>query len=150
MTAKPCAKRLTTLILFSNDMPFVTPLEGIPALRKQRKLGRPNMLGWHTLGFSELGDTNIFSAVYQMRRRRLNFWTRLLQLTGNNENFMQKMSWPSNPQTEIQQANRAKFATALLAWQALTLEEKRGYNESAAKENRRGYDVFMSQWLKSH
>ena len=50
---------------------------------------------------------------------------------------------PTNPRTELQQANRAKFAEAVLAWQALTQEQKEVYNKIAKYKQFSGYNLFI-------
>jgi hypothetical protein len=57
---------------------------------------------------------------------------------------------PTNPQTEAQQANRAKFAQALAAWQALSIEQRAAWQKIASRAGRRAYDIFMSDWLEKN
>jgi hypothetical protein len=61
-----------------------------------------------------------------------------------------KMYAPTNPQTVLQQTNRQKFADAVIAWQALTNEEKNVYNQLKYPDQMSGYNKFISQYLKSH
>lgn len=56
---------------------------------------------------------------------------------------------PTNPQTEAQQANRQKIADAVLAWQALTNEQKNHYNIKAKGRPFSGYNLFIKEQLKS-
>lgn len=55
-----------------------------------------------------------------------------------------------NPRTEPQQTWRAVFADAVVAWQNLTEEEKKLYNELAKTKKTSGCSVFLSKYLKSH
>jgi len=57
---------------------------------------------------------------------------------------------PTNPQTELQQANRSKFADAVLAWQNLTSQQKLSYNERASGKPLSGYNLFLKEYLLSH
>ncbi len=58
--------------------------------------------------------------------------------------------YPKNPQTELQQANRNKITSAVLAWQGLTSEEKVVYNKLAKGKNRSGYNLFCKEYMLSH
>ena len=62
----------------------------------------------------------------------------------------QKFYIPSNPKTEIQQANRSKFADAVAGWQGLTTEQKAEYNKRVAHKNFSGYNLYISEYLSSH
>ena len=57
---------------------------------------------------------------------------------------------PTNKQTEPQQTNRAKMAAAVLAWQNLTDEQKRVYNERVERLNMSGYNLFIRDYLSSN
>jgi len=50
---------------------------------------------------------------------------------------------PANPQTEDQQANRARFETAVAAWKALTPKEKREWSVKALGTGIPGYNLFL-------
>lgn len=61
-----------------------------------------------------------------------------------------KFYTPTNPQTPAQQANRAKFAAAVAAWQALTSEEKSVYTERAKKRQMFGWGLFIREYYQSN
>lgn len=61
-----------------------------------------------------------------------------------------KLYRPTNPRTETQQANRAKVASAVLAWKNLTDNEKIIYNERASGRHFSGYNLFIKEYLLSH
>ncbi len=54
---------------------------------------------------------------------------------------------PTNPRTVDQQANRTKFAEAMTAWQALTPEQKKSYNERARKRQMFGHNLFIKEYM---
>ena len=56
---------------------------------------------------------------------------------------------PTNPQTSKQQANRAKIARAVSAWHSLSASDRETWRELAKKNNRRGYNYFISEYLKN-
>ncbi len=59
-----------------------------------------------------------------------------------------RFSWSSNPRTVLQQANRMKMRDAVLAWQALTSDQKAKWKERALNRNMNGYNLFYSAFLK--
>ena len=58
-----------------------------------------------------------------------------------------KFYTPTNPRTVLQQANRNKFANAMSAWQALTTEQKKVWNDKAQKLPMRGYNLFIKNFM---
>lgn len=130
-------------------MPFVEVGQYIPADTLRKRMGKPNMFGWIMFGWSEFGDNNYASGVYQQRRNR--HWDGGTHFISDKHprNFIMKPAWPVQPPSEARDAQQVKFKTALLAWQALTISEKKVYNTIASRISRRGYDYFMSKTLKS-
>lgn len=57
---------------------------------------------------------------------------------------------PTNPRTELQQANRAKFANAVSAWQVLDESTKAKYHRRATSLHMSGYNLFISEYLNTH
>lgn len=57
---------------------------------------------------------------------------------------------PTNPQTELQQANRQKFADAMASWGELTNEEKKVYNKRAKKRNMFGWGLFIREYYQAN
>lgn len=55
---------------------------------------------------------------------------------------------PTNPRSEAQQANRARFTAANAAWSELTPEEKVYYNKRGKKSGKQGRSVFISWYMK--
>jgi len=55
---------------------------------------------------------------------------------------------PTNPQTENQQANRGKFATAVAAWQALTENDKNAWRKKALGSTIPGYQFFLRKEME--
>lgn len=55
---------------------------------------------------------------------------------------------PTNPQTENQQANRGKFATAVAAWQALTENQKNTWRKKALGSTIPGYQFFLRKEME--
>ena len=61
-----------------------------------------------------------------------------------------KFYGPTNPRTPAQEANRAKFAAAMVAWQALTPEEKGVYNKRAKKRSMFGWGLFIREYYQAN
>jgi len=117
-------------------MPFVD-LKNLPAsFIIQNKLGKESQQAEHP----EYG-------IYQQRYKRLDFWRKGYTPKGKRKNFKMKFYRPTNPRTPEQQANRAKFAQAVQAWQNLPLDQKRVYNEKASKKPMSGYNLFIKKFF---
>ncbi len=130
-------------------MPFINVCEKIPAETIRGRMGKPNYFGWIIFGWSEFGDSNNCAGVYQQRRNRKWDGVGGFIIGKVQKNFFQKPAWPVQPPSELRDAQQLKFKNALLAWQALTIEEKTVYNHIASKKSKRGYDYFMHEKLKS-
>lgn len=61
-----------------------------------------------------------------------------------------KFYTPTNPQTELQQANRAKFAAAMAAWQGLSSGDKAVYNKRAKKRQMFGWGLFIREYYQAN
>lgn len=130
-------------------MPFIDCFDKIPAFTIKRRLGYPRQCGWSMCGWSKCGDLNEFSGVYQTRRNRK--WNGIggFIIAKKQRNFFQKPAWPTNTITPRRTEVRTNFASAVFAWQSLTDEQKKAYNAIGMKKSKRGYEVFLSQFLKS-
>ena len=54
---------------------------------------------------------------------------------------------PKNPDTAAQKKRRGTFSDAVSAWQSLTMEEKKQWRKRASVAGRRGYNIFISEYL---
>ena len=130
-------------------MPFVEFPQRSSDIIIRKRLGLPNKCGWAVPGWSQCGDDNDFTGVYQQRRRRIGCWHAWRIGNPKPLNFVMKPAWPSQPASALRDAQQEKLKTALPMWQALTSAEKDVYNVIATKRSKRGYDLFMRQTLKS-
>jgi hypothetical protein len=112
----------------------------------RKKIGKPSLANYGTTIFGEgfyggeAGDGDKdFYGVYQMRKCKEG---RVI--------VRMKFYKKNNPQTEAQQANRQKFADAELAWQNLTTEQKKVYNDRAVGKPLHGFNIFISEYMLSH
>ena len=114
------------------------------------KIGRSTGLGMLSVGKNFLGFNNPAGGIYQRRHSNPKAHN-YRGLPGIKPKvIMMRTYQPTNPRTELQQANRAKYAAGVLAWQALTVEEKTAYNKPAAKLGFSGYNLFMRKYLLGH
>lgn len=59
----------------------------------------------------------------------------------------EKFYVPTNPRTPAQQAWRDKYADSIVAWRALTSEQKEVYNVRARGKKMSGYNLFQKEFL---
>ena len=130
-------------------MPFLNEQEKVIGFVVKGKIGRPMLCGWAMCGWSECGEDIEWNGTYQMRRTRKGNGLHEPVVFGKSLICKMMPTWPIQPPSEARDAQQAKFRVALQAWQALTPEEKSGYNEIACRLSKRGYDYFMSKYLKS-
>jgi hypothetical protein len=100
------------------------------------------LLGFYISGnIGKVGDPDPLgiNGIYQMR----------MTTTGKRPIKM-KFYTPTNPQTEPQEANRSKFATAMSEWMSLSSGDKAVYNARAKKRNMFGHGLFIREYYQSH
>lgn len=91
------------------------------------------------LGKPEDDDIHDVNGIYQMR------------MTKRGKRPVRMVFYtPTNPQTEIQEANRSKFATAMSNWQALSSGDKAVYNERAKKRKMFGHGLFIREYYQAN
>ena len=91
------------------------------------------------LGIDSFGDIIIFSGLYN-----------IYHANGKTKFYRDSFYIPDNPRTLTQQTNRAKMTAAVLAWKALTDDEKLFYNKRAFGKRMSGYNLFLKKYLLSH
>lgn len=89
-------------------------------------------------GDVDFGEYLLLSGVYSNRK-----------FAGVNGTIRMKYYQPLNPQTIPQQANRSKFANAILSWRNLTSSEKLVYNRRAVGKHKSGYNIKISEFMSS-
>lgn len=62
----------------------------------------------------------------------------------------QRYYMPKDPKSTAQVTRRTVFASAVLAWQALTDEQKQVYRKRAYCKPKSGYNIFLGEYLKAH
>jgi hypothetical protein len=103
------------------------------------RIGTSAGFGRAVLGAAQLGDCATMGGIYQRRHSKKGPVLALLRDYA-----------PTDPKTEGQLTCRENMRQGTLAWQGLTETQKRGYNLIAGKKSRRGLNLFLEQYLKSH
>lgn len=112
----------------SFELGIITAQEFLLGFGVRKKLGRP-----------EWADPLDVFGIWQMRMTKR-----------GKRPIRMKFYTPTNPQTELQEANRAKFAAAMSAWGSLTPTEKGAYNERAKKRGLYGVNLFIREYFTSN
>lgn len=103
------------------------------------KIGKPDSVGDFMCGYSDLGYQNKFSGVYQSRPRK-----------GGRIFVKMRYSLPPDTYSAIKQANRTKFASAIIAWNALDFLDQVSWNKKKYPYHMSGYNRFISNYMKTH
>ena len=117
--------------------------------REEPILG-PAQYGWADFGKERFGNASSRWGIYQVRRQRGSFLSAGEKETGKQVVIKKGWYHPANPQTESQQANRSKYADAIVAWQGLTSSQKDVYNQRAKYKPYSGYNLYLKEYLLSH
>jgi len=105
----------------------------------QEKTFGYNGYGVGTYGKLIYGSNNERWGVYRKRGKGKTAYI-------SRERFM----WPKNPRTETQQNWRQVFKDMVIAWKALTPEQKADWNKKATNLIYTGYCLFTKWYLDSH
>jgi hypothetical protein len=99
----------------------------------------PYQYGRANYGGHEYGVSLNFEGIYQVRR----------SLTGRIQ-VREKFYEPKCQTQPNKVIRQLVFAAAVLAWQGLTGEQKSTYNTRALGKHTQGYNIFITEYLKSH
>ncbi len=120
-------------------MVVINPGEKGIGFQIRKKLGFPPLYGEREYGNFRYGEDDKFYGIYQVRSRY-----------GSQVVVKEKFYTPTNPQTVAQQAWRQVYADSIVAWQALTDNQKEQYNIKAKFKPYSGYNLFQKEYLLSH
>lgn len=120
------------------------------ALSLRGPLGNITAIGHARAGLARAGSTNNNSGIYQRRNKGYNNHGYNPSRPRTKYYVRMRQYRPTNPRTPLQQANRAKMADAVAAWQSLTEGEKVQYREQGKTRRLTGYMYFCSNYLKTH
>lgn len=120
-------------------MALVTEKTGLHADSYSGKFGEPDGYGHAIFARSRYGLNMIQAGVYQ---KQMGAKGKVLSRHRDN--------WPSNPRTVPQQAWRALFRDAMMAWRALDTETKEEYNNRVYPPAQYGVNRFITEYIKLH
>ena len=142
-------------------MVVVSPADTFIGQSSQKKIGRGLQFGRKLYGNFEYGETEPVMGIgqYGVRDYGKTRYAQVIlpfgiyqirsepegQITVKRDFYI-----PAEPGTPAQQSNWTKFANAVLAWQALTPEQKAVYNTRAKYKNLSGYNLYLREYLLSH
>ena len=108
------------------------------SIRPRKRLGHPTYYGRGTYGVTHYGVRNERYGIYQQRH-----------CSDGLRTVKMRFYWPHYSQSEAIVASRNKFAAAIAAWQLLTTEQKAVYNRRAIGKHKSGYNIYISEYMKS-
>jgi len=113
------------------------PIAGLKSIRSMGKIGENIGYGAMEFGYQEYGFPLEFAGIYRVRHY-------------NGKVYKEKMDFFNQiiTHTVPQDANRTKFASAVLAWQSLSEAEKAEYNRKAIGRHMAGNNLFISRYMK--
>lgn len=119
-------------------MSVVDPYEQFYSHTVSRKFGFPHGYGSCMFGVSRYGYDDIRAGIYRRQPSKKG------QIFVKN-----KFYWPVDTITPERLIVRDKLRQGVLAWQALSPEEKAYYNKLQYPTHMSGYNRFLSLWLNS-
>lgn len=142
-------------------MAEITGIDKLLSFLPNKRFGKFCKFGTSQLGFSHFGDNDIYYLITGFGDSVLGVSKfcnaiplsgiyRTDNVTGKTKFYREPYYITKNPRTEAQQTQREKFASAVLAWQSLTQEQKNPYNMRAERMNLSGYNLFLREYLLSH
>lgn len=117
-------------------------------IRQTGSIRRGDGFGFIRFGHSAFGASAFAGGVYQKRVTGYNNRGRHAHLPRKAYYVRMRYYRPTNPNTPAQQANRNKFAAAMAGWKALSPAEKKQYNTRAHKLRKRGYELYISEYMR--
>lgn len=110
----------------------------------------PVPCGYATTYYAICGPVAALAGTYQRRRPGTTRQTLQYRPKAEVPIIAIRRGRANNPQTEAQQANRAKFAAGMAAWKALTVEEKSPYIQVAKRLKQFPHVYFLKTYLQTH
>lgn len=142
-------------------MPEVKGIDKLLSVIPKKRFGKFNQYATSQFGFSCYSDDDIFYRLTGFGDSvfGLDNYANILPLsgiyrsdnvTGETKYYREPYYITKNPQSPDQQVQRQKYADSIIAWKALTQDQKNVYNERAKFKNYSGYNLFQKEYLLSH
>ena len=142
-------------------MPEVVGIDKLLSVFPKKRFGLYRLFGTSQFAHSNYGEDDIYfnRTGYGLASFGVDIFADIIMLsgiyrtdnvTGITRFYREPFYITKNPRYVPQQANRAKMAAAVLAWKALTQEQKNQYNKNAIGKRMSGYNLFLKEYLLSH
>lgn len=142
-------------------MPEVKGINKLFSFGVHKRIGKYNQYGQQQYGFSNYGDEDIklyrvsngdgtYGETLEVQALEITGIYQRNRIKGKVRYWKNPLFIPANPRTVPQQANRAKMANAVSAWQGLTEEQKAPYNLRAKRMKMSGYNLCLREYLRTH
>jgi len=128
----------------------ISPFDTLKSLAVTNIYGTSAGYGFAVFGRAQFGDENWEGGIYQKRVTGYNQTGRISGRKRKTYYVLMRDNPTTNPNTEDQQIQRSKFADAVASWQGLTNEQKANYNQRSNIGHKSGYNVYISEYMKSH
>lgn len=124
-------------------MTIIATTDGVLSLRQMGKIGEPATYGRAVYGIALFGKSFDRAGIYQMRTCKMGEPTVGTKYHYKKRPILMKFYGYDGGNSEAQQAQRAKLAAAVAAWQSLTTEQKEVYHTNAVGLRMTGYNLFL-------
>lgn len=141
-------------------MPEVQGIDKLFSDIPRKRFGVFRKLGTFQMGFSHLGEDDIYFIRIQLGDFRLGVDKlgdlillsgiyRTGSVAGRTRYYRDPYYIIKNPRTPAQQTNRGKYAAGVTGWQGLTDPQKEVYNQRAIGKKMSGYNLYLREFLLS-
>ncbi len=142
-------------------MPEVVGIDKLLSVFPKKRFGLYRRFGTSQFAHSNYGEDDVYfvRTDYGVASFGIDIFADIILLsgiyrtdnvTGITRFYREPFYITKNPRYGPQQANRAKMTAAVLAWKALTQEQKNQYNKNAIGKRMSGYNLFLKEYLLSH
>lgn len=143
-------------------MTLIRPVDELKSISIRRRFGKNHEYGCGVYGFSDYGDLQPAGGIYRIQPvpTRKDFG-KVAQygcgvyggisfgevLLTDRRNIKERYYIPLQTMTPEKIASQTAFRSAILAWQALTPEQKAVYNKRAESRPMFGYNLFVREFM---
>ena len=143
-------------------MTLIRPVDELMSVSIRKRFGKNHEYGCGVYGFSDYGDFQPAGGIYRIQPlpNRKNFGNSAVYGCGvyggtsygesvltNRRNIKCRYYIPTQNDKGKKLANEAKFRASIVAWKALSDEEKAVYNKRAIPHNYWGQQLFTREWM---
>jgi len=130
-------------------MPRIYGAEKLLSDKPHNRLGRFRMYGRGRYGDSRYGDDEIYVTIRKNNQVQISGIYHRNHAAGDEVYQRLPYYFPRDPKSDPQKAQRQKMTDSVIAWHNLTSSEKEVYNERAKGKNLFGFNLFLSEYMKT-